>query len=78
MGRCKDCKYFKRHEKEWETTTFGDCKCDKFIYDTWGASENSATDLVYYWDGEGYTADFEVGENFGCVHFENLAKNNKT
>ena len=27
-------------------------------------------DLLTYWDYEGYSAGFETGENFGCVHFK--------
>jgi len=27
-------------------------------------------DALYYFDGEGYSAWFKTGENFGCIHFE--------
>lgn len=68
MNKCKNCKYFQRNTSSYENNNFGECSCDKFVYDSvWKDSE---TDTLYYWDAEGYRADFEVGENFGCIHFK--------
>ena len=57
----------------------GSCKCEKFIYDSVNDYNFSAdsmpndiivTDALYYCDGEEWSAEFETGENFGCIHHE--------
>ena len=69
MNNCKNCKYFQRNTEPYENNNFGECSCDKFVYDYLDLEE-SETDKLYYWDVECYRAYFEVGENFGCIHFK--------
>lgn len=73
---CKDCKHFKRFEKDWYNKNYGRCNCDKFEY---GSSREYAvnvkeTDKLFFRDNDNYSANFEVGENFGCIFFENILK----
>ena len=58
--KCKDCKYFEESED-------GDhiCKNDKFVYE-----DRTSDDQLVYWDLDSYRAGFNVGKNFGCIHFE--------
>jgi len=60
MERCKNCKYYSDHS----------CSCDKFeigYYDfNLDLPENK--DSVRVEGDEGW--GFEVGEEFGCVHFK--------
>ena len=66
---CKNCKYFKRHEDSAYSSKFGNCICSKFIYGS--AYENTKkADELFYEDYESYMAFFEVGENFGCIHWK--------
>lgn len=77
-NKCKNCKYFERNKEEYCCNKYGNCNCTKFVY---GSSfihndsryndynEEKADELLYK-DYEGYSAGFEVGENFGCIHFE--------
>lgn len=69
MNTCKNCKYFKRNKDNYRSEKYGECSCDKFAYDSW-ISEKEETDKLFYWDYEDYSANFNVGENFGCIHFE--------
>mgnify|MGYP001394991771 CR=1 FL=1 len=61
--RCQDCIFWKRDGER----KFGTCGSEKFVYD---ADESGFQgDELHYWDHESYSASFETGENFGCVHF---------
>lgn len=64
MGNCKNCIYFDVSDKKHK---FGKCNSLKFIYE---GSNKSSDDCLIYWDAESYKAYFEVGRNFGCIHFE--------
>ena len=74
MDKCKDCKYFKPYEKYYSfeeyKKDFGECKCKKFQYTEVIDQEEITDDMLLYWDYESYSAGFEVGKNFGCIHFE--------
>ena len=71
MGKCKDCKYFERDTSEYSGNNYGDCNCVKFVYDGFGNDPDyNITDQLVYGDYEGYMADFQVGQDFGCIHFE--------
>ena len=59
--RCKDCKFFTRAKKGMEHS----CKNPKFVYE-----DIEEDDQLAYWDYGSYSAGFNVGENFGCIHFE--------
>jgi len=63
--RCATCKYWER--KKLENTRFGKCSCEKFIYQS-ESDGPTPTDVLKYWDGEDYYADFCTGEQFGCIH----------
>ena len=64
---CKNCKHFGYLENI-VNSNYGECNCNKFEYG--GASEMEETDKLFYSDYEGYDANFMVGENFGCIHWE--------
>lgn len=74
---CKNCKYFERNKESYHSNKYGECSCNKFVYGTsfihneekYNDFSNEADTLLYQ-DYEGYSADFEVGENFGCVHWK--------
>ena len=71
MDRCKNCKYFKRNTDEYYNKNYGECNCIKFVYDGFGNDPDyNITDQLIYADYEGYMADFKVGQDFGCIHFE--------
>lgn len=58
---CKNCKYFSKDKDE----NYGDCVNEHFVYD-----ETTPINGLMYADYEGYAANFYVGEEFGCIHFE--------
>ena len=70
---CIDCLYWRRlTERPYypdRETKFGDCSCDHFVY-TGDVQFPLSDDELLYWDSEGYSAGFETGEYFGCIHFE--------
>lgn len=72
---CKDCMYYQENTERYERKQYGKCCNEKFIYDSW-LNDNEEdevrknNDCLLYADYEGYSASFEVGENFGCVHFK--------
>jgi hypothetical protein len=66
--KCKNCKHWKRHE--YGRNGFGNCNCDKFIDESADRCEiEFSTDCLLISDFEQYQAEFETGENFGCIHF---------
>jgi hypothetical protein len=82
--KCSNCKYWKRQvptPNHIPDEGFGDCSNPKFIY---GKSDtiyypfdrtleqNYPVDALLYRDYENYMAWFETGENFGCIHFEEI------
>ena len=87
MNQCKTCKFFKRHNESYKWNKYGECQSKKILY---GASQpnetvnaydddypykgRTETDLLLYEDAEGYDAYHEVGEDFGCIHYEEAEK----
>lgn len=70
MNKCKECKYFKRNTSEYYSDKYGACICNKFIYGySKDERELNLNDKLFYMDCEWYDAFFEVGENFGCIHW---------
>jgi|FLOH01.1.fsa_nt_gi hypothetical protein len=72
MKRCKMCKHFKLEGKD-----FGACVSPKFEYGYESTRDNAVTyenDMLLYIDYECYSAGFQVGKNFGCIHHETLTK----
>ena len=75
MGLCKDCKYFQKTEDEYECLphkNMGKCLSGKILYDKDIAEYKD--DTLVYGDSEEYWAYHTVGDNFGCVHFEERDK----
>jgi hypothetical protein len=70
MNRCKNCANFTHYSDSWDVeyrgAHAGVCRSDKFLYSD---SPQVARDGLRYWDFEGYSAGFEVGEAFGCIHW---------
>lgn len=58
---CKNCKYCKNNM----------CLSDKVIF------KFKCDNMLIYWDADEYLVDFEVGENFGCIHFKEIILNLK-
>ena len=84
ITKCKDCKYFKRHDEndrytKYRWNKYGQCTNEHIEYgesnyvgniDAYSKRERViATDYLLYQDYERYSADCEVGEDFGCIHF---------
>lgn len=72
MNICKNCEYYKKYR---DKRVFGECKCKKFL----NANELSwnyrrKKDTLEYWDYESYSCGFDVGEEFGCIHFTEKEK----
>lgn len=68
---CKNCKHYSKNEFY---DHYGDCDNEKFEYNNyWTDNVNKSEfpkDKFLYEDYEGYSADFVVVEEFGCIHFE--------
>jgi hypothetical protein len=64
MNTCKDCKHWERNKDE---KYAGRCDSEKFVYSD---GNDCQKDGLQYWDYEGYSAGFETGEDFGCIHWE--------
>ena len=63
---CQNCVNWERIN---DKSVFGECNCDNFVY-TGKIDPPVKNDILTYWDCECYSAGFETGENFGCVHFK--------
>jgi len=63
MNRCKTCGHWKRHTDKYDSVRMGSCDSDKWEYEG-----SDLVDGVSYGDYEGYSASFETGEDFGCIH----------
>ncbi len=70
LGRCGKCKHWRRYSMEFDVNYHGKhagtCNSDKFVYDE---GPQPPQDGLRYWDYEGYSAGFDTGEDFGCVHW---------
>ena len=74
MGKCKDCKFWKRTTEEddhinFNNTHLGNCICDKFLKGYSLEISDIPKDGVWVEDDEGWS--FYAGEEFGCIHFIN-------
>ena len=65
---CKNCEYFKYTNLDFHPKYQGDCSNPNFIYT--GDGEEVTINGLGYWDYESYDAGFNVGEEFGCIHFK--------
>ena len=72
---CKNCRYWTEKNpdgysiKDNQGNLKGDCGNEKFVY-TGDGLEEIDSDGLGYWDFESYSADFMVGCEFGCIHWE--------
>lgn len=70
QGRCATCKFWERYTKTADVDCYGahngGCRSEKFIEQ----EDKDHDDALYYWDFEGYSAGFQTGQNFGCIHWE--------
>lgn len=70
MNTCKTCKhwspYKEKFDREYHGKHSGRCDNEKFAYKE--SSEKVEPDGLMYWDYEGYSAGFETGRDFGCIH----------
>jgi len=57
MIRCKDC-------QEWDKEKMY-CYSDKFVH---ASDIEDLDDHFVYWNSESYSAGFNTGPNFGCIH----------
>lgn len=62
MNRCKTCKHWTRMD-DGDQPHAGHCDSPKFVYQA-----PLPVDGLEYWDYESYSAGFQTGEDFGCVH----------
>lgn len=78
MNTCRTCKFYSTTPEVtinfFDGTTAtekpeGECSCPKFRY-VYSAAAQLADDELGYWDFEGYAAGFNVGPDFGCIHWE--------
>ena len=72
MGKCKNCKFWNRNisyailESDPLRKNYGGCDNSKLNYD----NHDGEKDNLVYTDYEEYAAGISVGEDFGCIHFE--------
>lgn len=71
---CENCRYYHSRENKDEPYV-GTCNCKKFTYlkgyEGWGERDVfTLKDGLGYWDADRYKAGFEVGINFGCIHWK--------
>lgn len=87
MKLCKNCKYFKRNTGEHDNNNYGRCLSNKLLYaettedgvKNWDKEKDERhilkdTDLLLFMDAEDYDADVEVGQDYGCIHYEEAEK----
>ena len=71
LGRCGTCKHWRRYTEKFEVEYHGKhagtCNSNQFVYDEGRPQPPQAG--LRYWDYEGYSAGFDTGEDFGCVHW---------
>lgn len=70
LERCGTCENFRRYTEEFDIGYHGKhagkCNSNKFVYDE---GSQPPLDGLRYWDYEGYSAGFDVGDQFGCIHW---------
>jgi hypothetical protein len=71
---CKNCIHWGKNEpyRNGKPRFGGECDSEKFVYDGMDTYYNKEPDedMLQYGDFEGYSADFDTGPEFGCIHFE--------
>lgn len=68
LGRCGTCKHWQRYTEAFDMiyneAHAGTCNSDRFVYD-----KKTPENGLHYWGYDSYSAGFDTGENFGCVHW---------
>lgn len=68
MGKCEGCGFWVYKESSASPKHYGDCRCPKFCYEY--PDKEGDTNNLLYMDCEGYSAEFETGKDFGCIHWK--------
>ena len=63
---CENCKHWSKFINDRDN--YGGCNSEKFIYAE-EFTKDSPADGFTYGDYEGYSAYFETGAKFGCIHW---------
>lgn len=66
---CKNCIFWERYLGLAWNSKYGKCYNYKFK-DKLTEVDAITDDELHYMDANEYYAVFEVGQNFGCIHFE--------
>jgi hypothetical protein len=70
LNRCGSCKHWERYadkfDVEYHGSHAGRCTSDKFVYSD---DPKPLKDGLRYWDYEDYSAGFDTGDEFGCIHW---------
>jgi hypothetical protein len=66
MNTCKTCKHFRPSAPDYKT---GECALIFLIRSSADPVPDEALDKMLHFEG-GHYDQFEVGENFGCIHHE--------
>lgn len=72
---CMTCEYWRRYRHKVALENHGNhagtCDSGKLEYNEDGRPQ---IDGLSYWDAEAYSADFNTGERFGCIHWKEKEK----
>lgn len=72
MKNCVSCifweKWKEKNNIEHHGENIGQCYNRSFVYT--GQGRTCPQDGLGYWDCEDYSAGFETGKDFGCIHWE--------
>lgn len=74
-NRCGNCVFWTQKKPDSVMSdsienSYGTCKSDGFSYEE---IPDNRTDMLIYGDYEGYSAGFDTGKDFGCVHWSALS-----
>ena len=74
LETCEFCRHWEKARNYCTSNTnYGRCDSVKFFYvDYIDEPYKEQTDMLVYSDYEGHSAGFEVGKDFGCIHWEKL------
>jgi hypothetical protein len=72
---CKNCQWYEAKKHQYRAI-YGGCKNKYFQYGGRMEDEEYPVEAngLLYWDVDSYGAGFDVGENFGCIHWEEKVK----
>lgn len=68
-GRCKTCRFWTQRCNTGFATRFeGMCECPKFLEEP--SREQRISDGLFYYSTHDCGAEFNTGEDFACIHWE--------